>query len=339
MEKPDSKMTRIALVVGFYFCISIALVILNKWVMGYSQYPFPHPFSVTWFQFVVALLCALILSWLGRLYEPLSFYPPFEYKLSRAIAVAPLTVAYLAMITLSNLCLNHVEASFYQVARSLHILFQVLLTYVILHEKTSSKVLQSCGLILLGFVLGSYGETRFSWSGIMYGCGASFFTALNALYVKKTLVIVDNNQWLLLAYNTVNSILLLTPIVFLSGELTQIGKLTFLKELTFWNGMTFTAVMGFLINIASFLQIKYTSPLTHMISGTAKGAVQTVLSILIFGNPWTSMNLLGTTVVIAGSGWYSWIRYQQMQQPKQPTPDIAPIPLPAEPTTPVRQTP
>ena len=113
----------------------------------------------------------------------------------------------------------------------------------------------------------------------MFGVGASFFTALNALYVKKTLAVVNDDQWLLLIYNTVNSILILAPFVLLSGELKEISKLTFLHEPTFWNGMIITAVLGFLINIASFLQIKFTSPLTHMISGTAKVCVIAVIDM------------------------------------------------------------
>ena len=45
----------------------------------------------------------------------MSFMPPLEYNMKRAMGVAPLTLSYLAMITLSNLCLKYVEASFYQV--------------------------------------------------------------------------------------------------------------------------------------------------------------------------------------------------------------------------------
>jgi hypothetical protein len=156
---------------------------------------------------------------------------------------------------------------------------------------------------------------------------------------------------LLLYYNTTNSIVALFPVVLLSGELEGILELPFLGEPQFWAGMLVAAVMGYLINIASFLQIKYTSPLTHMISGTAKGAVQTVLSVMIFGNPITSLvrgssssssssstclssvltsgpgqNAMGTLVVIGGSAWYSHIRYQEMQQaPKADKPsDAAP---------------
>lgn len=157
-----------------------------------------------------------------------------------------------------------------QIARSLHIIFQVLLTYLLLGTTTSFVVLQACAVICAGYVLGSWGEVNFSWTGLLFGMGASFFTALNALYVKKTLAVVNDDQWLLLIYNTVNSILVLAPFVLLSGELTAINKLPFLGEPQFWIGMVVSAVLGFLINIASFLQIKFTSPLTHMISGTAK---------------------------------------------------------------------
>ena len=53
---------------------------------------------------------------------------------------------------------------------------------------------------------------------------------------------------------------------FLSNE----DVVYFLSEPNFWIVMTITAVAGFLINIAIFLQIKVTTPLTNTISGTAK---------------------------------------------------------------------
>lgn len=49
--------------------------------------------------------------------------------------------------------------------------------------------------------------------------------------------------------------------------------------------MTLAGVAGLLINTATYLQIKFTSPLTHAISGTAKACVQTVLGVMIYQNP------------------------------------------------------
>ena len=122
--------------------------------------------------------------------------------------------------------------------------------------------------------------------GLFFGVGSSVFVALYGIYVKKALVYVENNQWYsivycivlflimcrrLLHYNTTLALMILIPFIIVSGELVEIRqKVTFFHEVNFWNVMTLTGVTGFLINIAVFLQIKVTTPLTNTISGTAK---------------------------------------------------------------------
>jgi hypothetical protein len=46
--------------------------------------------------------------------------------------------------------------------------------------------------------------------------------------------------------------------------------------------LIFAGVLGTLMNIASFFQIKYTSALTHNVSGTAKSCVQSILAWFIY---------------------------------------------------------
>ena len=41
----------------------------------------------------------------------------------------------------------------------------------------------------------------------------------------------------------------------------------------YWTVLVFTGTLGFLINIAIFMQIKFTSPLTNNISGTATAPI------------------------------------------------------------------
>jgi GDP-fucose transporter C1 len=162
------------------------------------------------------------------------------------------------------------------VARSLSIVFNIIFTYTILGKGTSNNAVVACLIILAGFFIGAYGEINFSWEGILYGVGSSCFVALYGIYVKKKLQVLDNNEWRLLHYNTAISTALLLPIVYLSGEfrfLEDPDVAHFLGEPYFWFIMTVTAVAGFLINIAVFLQIKVTTPLTNTISGTAKVAI------------------------------------------------------------------
>lgn len=241
--------------------------------------------------------------------------PPFEFNTDLAIKIAPLSVVYVLMLTLNNLCLQLVEVTFYQVARSLSIFFNILFTWTMLRQRTSGPAMLACGVVVLGFFVGSYGETNFSWAGLLAGVGSSIFVALYGIYVKKTLALVDNNQWRLLHYNTAISIILLTPIVLFSGEMGEIWReVYFLDDFGFWFLMTITGVAGFLINTAMFLQIKYTTALTNTISGTAKSCVQTLLAMVFYQNPITAMNGFGIFLSLFGSGLYSWVRYAEMKK-------------------------
>ena len=85
------------------------------------------------------------------------------------------------------------------------------------------------------------------------------------------------------------AIVLLLPFVYFAGEFEFLKKSYFLGNFDFWALMTVTGVTGFLINVAMFLQIKYTSPLTNTISGTAKACVQTILAWAIYQNIITAM--------------------------------------------------
>ncbi|KAI8970126.1 triose-phosphate transporter family-domain-containing protein [Mycotypha africana] len=301
----------IAAVVTFYFIISLSVVFLNKIIMSGSS-DFPYALFVTWYQLVVALVLLLVWAHLGKTNQLFSIIPPYEFDTNVAKRVAPLTFIYVGMLALNNLCLKYVEVTFYQVARSLSINFSILFTYVILKKKTSRPALFACFVVFLGFLIGSYGEINFSWAGVFYGVGSSAFVALYGIFVQKTLPAVDNNQWKLLHYNTTLAIIFLSPLVIVSGELGEIITTSEqIYSLNFWILMTITGITGFGINIAMFLQVKYTSALTNTISGTAKSCVQTILAAMIFQNEISGLNALGIFLALFGSSYYGWVRYQE----------------------------
>ena len=306
----------IAAVVAFYFVSSLSVVFLNKYILSSSEYKFPYPLTVTWYQLLVALTLLVSSGFLGQNgIQQLSMIPPYEFSPVIAKEVAPLTVIYVLMLAFNNICLKYVQVTFYQVARSLTILFNIVFTYTILNSTTSRGSLISCGIVFMGFMLGSYGEIDFSWAGLFFGVGSSFFVALYGIYVKKTLPVVNNDQWRLLHYNTTNALLIMLPIIFVSGEIGDIrAEVDFLGEFSFWTVMTLTGVTGFLINIAMFLQIKFTTPLTNTISGTAKACVQTILAWAIWQNEITATNGFGIFLTLFGSGLYSYVRYKEMQK-------------------------
>ena len=61
---PQTSSSLIMAVVAFYWAVSLSVVFLNKFILSYSEYKFPYPLFVTWFQLVVALV---LLVGLGRM--------------------------------------------------------------------------------------------------------------------------------------------------------------------------------------------------------------------------------------------------------------------------------
>jgi len=229
-------------------------------------------------------------------------------------SVGLLALVFVGMITFNNLALKYVEVSFYNVARSLTIVFNVALTFFLMGEKTSLPVMGTLAVVVAGFFLGSAGEMRFSWVGTMFGVASSMFVALNGIYNKKALAdpALGNNIWRLSLYNNVSACLLFIPLIVFTGEVSVVqANWHMLSNWKFWAVQLAGGVFGFLIGIVTSMQIKVTSPLTHNISGTAKACVQTILALFIWGNPTSFANLAGTGLVLAGSGLYAHVSFHR----------------------------
>lgn len=110
----------------------------------------------------------------------------------------------------------------------------------------------------------------FSLVGTIFGIIGSLSLSLFSIYTKKTLPHVNQEVWLLSYYNNVYSCILFIPMMLFTGELKTVAHYIHLFEPWFWAALTIGGICGFAIGFMTSLQIKFTSPLTHNISGTAK---------------------------------------------------------------------
>jgi len=309
IENAKTHQRNAILAVIFYWITSLSLVFVNKIVMVGDLTHLDAPLFMSWTQFLITVICCWLLGILGRYVEQFAFFPPFEYKLSIAKKVMPLTFVFLAMIIFNNLCLKYVEVSFYQVARALTMVFNMIFTYLLLGKKTTRNCIICCIIIVVGYIMGCDGEIRFSWIGAIFGLLSSAFVALNAIYVKKVSSVVEDNSEKLMIYNNINAVLLLPVFIFAANEHTEIQThFGVFFDSFFWSITIIAGVMGFLINYATYLQIKFTSPLSHNVSGTAKAAAQTILALLIFRNPVSIQGLTGCAIVIIASSIYTQLK-------------------------------
>lgn len=83
--------------------------------------------------------------------------------------------------------------------------------------------------------------------GVVFGVMASATVALNSIYTKKVLPVVDNNIWRLTFYNNVNACILFLPIMLIFGEFGEVWSFQKLGNSAFWTYMTVGGVFGFAI--------------------------------------------------------------------------------------------
>mmetsp|Transcript_38142 Transcript_38142/g.43536 ORF Transcript_38142/g.43536 Transcript_38142/m.43536 type:complete len:368 (-) Transcript_38142:120-1223(-) len=325
----------IAAVVATYWFFSINMVYLNKLLMTNEGVSIPAPLFVTWYQcFVTALIC-YVAGICGERSHRVPFvysavaqqedegavpakpsffaqFPKAQYDFSVSSRIFPLSLVFMGMITFNNLCLSWVEVSFYNVARSLTIVFNVFFSRALLGIPTSWCTLLCIGVVVFGFFLGSHGELNFSMKGTVAGVCSSVFVSLNSIYTKKVLPAVDDNHWRLTFYNNVNACVLFIPLVaYFEGKLIREAFKDQLKSPSFWILMTLAGFFGFSIGIVTVLQIKATSPLSHNISGTAKAAVQSMMAFYIWGNHPTLFGVLGILIVLGGSLLYTFVKMKE----------------------------
>jgi len=333
-------------IVLLYWFISISMVYLNKILMSNEGVSIPAPLFVTWYQCVITALICWVGGKIGALYPPIPYqqvsqeenendapdatrmrnpsffsqFPQAEYKNDVGRKVFPLSLIFVGMITFNNLCLKWVEVSFYNVARSLTIVFNVFFSWCLLGQSSSCQTILCLGVVILGFLMGSWGEINFSLLGTVAGVMSSFFVSLNAIFTKKVLPAVEDNMWKLTYYNNINASILFIPLVlYFEGDKIKDAMNVQLISPMFWAAMTVAGVFGFSIGIVTVLQIKVTSPLSHNISGTAKAAVQSMLAFYIWGNPATVMGVLGIFVVLGGSLLYTLVKMNEGQPKTSPT--------------------
>lgn len=349
----DENTVYIASIVATYWFVSISMVYLNKVLMSNEGVSIDAPLFVTWYQCVITAIICWCAGKCGERAQRLpsasysavaqnesegagappakpSFFAQFpkaEYQMSIAKRIFPLSLVFVGMITFNNLCLKWVEVSFYNVARSLTIVFNVFFSRCLLGIPTSPKTLLCLAVVVFGFVLGSHGELNFSVRGTVAGILSSLFVSLNSIYTKKVLPAVDDNHWRLTFYNNINAVLLFIPLVTYFEGATVLAAINGqLKSTTFWAAMTVAGFFGFAIGIVTVLQIKATSPLSHNISGTAKAAVQSMMAFYIWGNEATLFGVLGIFTVLGGSLLYTFVK---MNENKQSVPSTRPSPAPS----------
>ncbi|XP_073967670.1 GDP-fucose transporter nac [Choristoneura fumiferana] len=320
-----SRYIKIFIVVSCYWVVSIVTVFVNKALLSGQKVPLEAPLFITWFQCIVSFTICSTLSSMGGIPGVFQFPKGTPWHFDVVKKVIPLSIMFTLMIATNNLCLKYVGVSFYYIGRSLTTVFNVVFSWILLGQATSSRCIMCCAFIIFGFYLGVDQESllgSFSLIGTIYGVVGSLMLSLYSIYTKKVLPHVNQEVWLLSYYNNAYSIILFLPLMILNGEVEALRNYTNFQSTYFWVQMLVGGVCGFAIGYVTSLQIKVTSPLTHNISGTAKACAQTVMATQWYSETKNILWWTSNIIVLGSSALYARFKQIEMEEhSKKPLPE------------------
>ncbi|XP_017753806.1 PREDICTED: GDP-fucose transporter 1 [Eufriesea mexicana] len=313
-----SKFIHITIVVATYWIISILTVFINKALLSSNTINLDAPLFITWCQCIISLIICVILSNLSKWFPKYFKFPDGNpYTKETLKKILPLSLLFTGMIVTNNLCLKYVDVTFYYIGRSLTTVFNVIFTYLILGQKTSTNCIACCAFIVMGFWLGVNQEHvagSLSILGTICGVLGSLILSLYSIHTKQVLPTLNQDIWLLSYYNNAYSVIIFLPLMIANGEHITVYNYDKIGSLSFWLAITIGGVCGFAIGYVSALQIKVTSPLTHNISGTAKACTQTVLATYWFNEKKLFMWWISNFIVLGASAIYARLRQLELSK-------------------------
>ena len=278
-------------------------VLFNKYI--YKSLHFTNPLSLTLIHMTTqSILSHLTIDYL-HLVDKVRV-EPYDYY-SKLLVIA---AVFCSNICLGNISLRFVAVSFMQTVKSFTPVATALLQYVVFKSRLNPPALMALIPITGGVALASCTELEFHMGGFIAALTACFLTGLKFVLSSQMLAgryKLDSIN--LLYYMAPPSVALLTPICLL---LERRGVMDWVEDPARTSNdyllLLFSGIVSFILNVTLFIVLKATSSVTVTVAGNVKTVLVIGVSILIFKNPVTIINMLGCLIAISGCCWYGLIK-------------------------------
>ncbi|CAF1088810.1 unnamed protein product [Adineta ricciae] len=204
-----------------------------------------------------------------------------------------------ATVIFGLFAMKYIAVSFLATIKSSSPLFTVIISRILLGERTSYGTKVSMIPITTGLCLCSSFELSFDMFGFLCALGTNIFDCLQNVY-SKLLLSGEKYRYTAIELQLWTSLVACVfqiPLLYYYVDLPSVINSTS-KDL-----MILYAFNGFFYHMQSvcaFALMAYISPITHSVVNTVKRGLLIWLSILIFGNPVTFLSGFGTILVIIG---------------------------------------
>ena len=194
----------------------------------------------------------------------------------------------------------------------------VLFLYLSGVEAPSRNVALSVLAMSAGTVISSFGEAHFNLTGFLIMCAAETSEATRLVLTQRLLCNLKFGAFeglylmapICAAWMWGLALFLEVPKLRASGDFAKVAE----------NGDVFliAALLGFAVNVASFLVIKRTSSVMVKLLGTARNAGLVLLSALALGEEVTAQQALGYGICLAFFAAYNYFKLTEKKESAKP---------------------
>lgn len=197
--------------------------------------------------------------------------------------------------------------------RRLTVMMVVMCEVIVLRKKQTPLAVVSVTIMVLGSFIGGWGDLQFDLFGYGMVMLNNLVTALNLVFIKKTLsdTKLAADTFGMLYYNSLISIPFLVVLSVLAGEASQLAAYPHWSSGAFQLSFLTSAVMSFLMNYSTYWCTEVNSALTTSVTGQVKNVLSSFVALSMFGMKATPMLVAGLSVGLSGSMLYAYAVYRQ----------------------------
>lgn len=289
----DSKKFKTVLVVSLNIGISIAIVLVNKWL--YVKVGFPN-MTLTFMHFFSTFICLHFCH----------LYGVFSIKKAPITKMIPLSMTFCGFVVLTNLSLQNNSVGTYQVAKVITTPCVMLIQYYWYGQKFSLNVICTVIPIILGVCLNFMYDLKYNTLGTVYALLGVVITSFYQVLVGEKQKEFQLSSMQLLYYQApISAVILIIPVLVFEpvSNISQ-GSWGLIEA----SSVLFSCLMAFGVNLSIYWIIGNTSALTYNMAGHVKFCLLIAAGFILFNEPMSMNQLLGFVLTLVGVISYTHLR-------------------------------
>lgn len=298
---------KVLVYIALYLSVGPTLILVNRSLLKKHNFNYPMMLSGLGLLFSSAVSTSLVASGVVKLEHSALITRQFFLR-----NLLPIGAAMAATLAAGNAVYLYLPVGFIQMLKAFTPVVTLIMLVVLAIEIPTTRVSLSVLGICVGTAIASLGAGELNFLGVAVMLTAEVAEAVRLVLTQKLLQnlkfgVIEGQYYMA----PVSALWLFTASAFLElPRAFRSNAWTVVQDQ--YQLFILSALLGFFVNICTFLVIKATNSVTLKVLGTARNAGLVVFSTLLLGESVTRMELAGYSVSLAAFAFYNYFKIYRL---------------------------